>query len=156
MADPFTAWLRLMRAGWDMTRTGQRASEAISASGKVMSRRTDIIAAAMRSPWTGDYVELSRMLPEKIEAFSDAGTAMAEQWWSIQAAFTTEAVFLSGIFLRGRPLTLAELGDASTRTISLAVQSVERAVALGGSGLAPVHAKVTANARRLRKGPSGA
>ena len=153
MLDPFTAWSRLMSTAWDMSRTGQRASEAISASGHVMSQRTDIIASAMRSPLTGDYAELSKMFPEKVEAFSKSGMAMAKEWWSMQSAFMAEAQHLGGFFLRGRPLTPTEAGELSSRSATFFLRYVERAAQLGGLGLAPLHATVTANSRRLRKRP---
>lgn len=153
MLDPFTAWSRLMSAASEISRTGQRASEAITASSDVVSKRTDLIAAAMCSPLTGDYAEFSKMVPEKVEAFSKAGSAMAHEWWSMQSAFMTEMQHLGGLFLRGRPPTLGELAELSSRTTTYFVRNVERVAQFGGRGLAPVHATVTANSRRLGKRP---
>jgi len=151
MLDPFTAWTRLMSAAFDLGRTGQNASATIAASQDVIARRTDIVAAAMRSPMTGDYAELARMVPEKVEAFSKGGVAMAGEWWSMQAAFMAEAQHLGGLMMRGRPPSVAEFSELSSRTMSYAVHSVERAARFGSLGLSPVHAAATANARRLRR-----
>jgi hypothetical protein len=153
MLDPFTAWSRLMSAAWDMSRTSQRASEAMTASNDVFSKRTDMIAAAMRSPLTGDYAELSKMVPEKVEAFSKSGSAMAREWWSMQSALLAEMQHFGGFFLRDRPPSMAELTELSARSTTYFLRSVERVAQFGGLGLAPVHATVTANSRRLRKQP---
>lgn len=151
MLNPFTAWTRLMSAGMDLSRTGQDVSATLTASGEVIARRTDMMAAAMRSPLTGDYAELAKMVPEKIDAFSKGGAAMATEWWSMQAAFMTEAQHMGGMMMRGRPPSIAELAELSSRNMSYAVRSVERAARWGGLGLSPVHAAATANARRLKR-----
>lgn len=151
MLDPFTAWTRLLSAAFDLGRIGQNASATITASQDVIARRTDIMAAAMRSPMTGDYAELARMVPEKVEAFSKGSAAMANEWWSMQAAFMTEAQHLGGLMMRGRAPSIAELAELSSRGLSYAVHSIERAARFGSLGLSPVHAAATANARRLKR-----
>lgn len=152
MLDPFTAWSRLMSAAFDMSQTSRNASATLAASHDVIARRSDMMAAAMRSPLTGDYVELAKMVPEKIEAFSKGSAAMASEWWSMQAAFMSEAQHLGGMMMRGRPPSMTELAELSSRSVSYVVHSVERAARIGGLGLTPVHAAATANARRLKRG----
>lgn len=151
MLDPFTSWTRLMSAAFDLSQAGLKASATITASHEVIARRTDMMAAALRSPLTADYAELARMAPEKIEAFSKGGGAMISEWWSMQAAFLTEAQNLGRLMMRGRPPSIAELAELSSRGMSYAVHSTERAARFGGLGLSPVHAAATANARRLKR-----
>jgi hypothetical protein len=147
MLDPFTAWMRLTDAWLDLSRTGVRAAETLSASHDVVRDRTDIIDAAMRNPLRGDYAELSRMVPEKLDAFSKAGTAVAGELWSMQAAFASEMQHLWLMALRGHAPGLADV----ERSASFALRTVERTAGLGRAGLAPIHKQATANARRLKR-----
>lgn len=151
MLDPFTAWTRLMSAAFDLSRTGLKASATIAASQDVIARRTDILAAAARSPLTADYGEMARMMPEKVEAFSKGGAAMISELWSMQAALMAEGQHLAALMMRGRPPTLSELAELSGRSLDHGVRTVERAARLGSRGLMPVHATATANARRLKR-----
>lgn len=151
MLDPFTAWTRLMYAAFDLSRLGLNASATITASQDVIARRTDIMAAAVRSPLTADYAEMARMMPEKVAAFSKSGAAMISELWSMQAASMAEGQHLAALMMRGRPLTLSELTALSGRSLDHGVRTVERAARLGSRGLVPVHAAATANARRLKR-----
>lgn len=151
MLNPFTTWLRLSDAWLDMSRTGLRAVETMAASQEVVRDRTDIIDTAMRNPMRGDYAELSRMVPEKVDAFSKSGTAVATELWSMQTAFLAEMQHLWGMALRGRAPSLTEID----RSASFAVRTVERTAQLGGVGLAPIHKQATANARRLKRTRKG-
>jgi len=45
---------------------------------------------------------------------------------------------------------MAELSTLASRNTALALRTFERASAIGGKGLAPIHASATANARRLK------
>ena len=151
MIDPFTAWMRLATAGFDISRTGHRASDLMQASGEVVQKRSGMMAAAMRSPVDGNYVELAKMVPEKVEAFSSAGIAIARQCWAMQAAFLAEAQHLGALFARGRAPSMAELIELAARTTAYVVTSAENMARLGAVGLAPVHRTATANARRLKR-----
>ncbi|MGH6615081.1 hypothetical protein [Sphingomonas sp.] len=151
MSDPFSSWLRLASIWTDMSRTGLRAMETLAASNSVVERRTDMIDTAMRNPLAGDYAEFSRMIPEKVDAFSKSGLAMANEWWSMQSALLTEVQAFWGIALRGRAPTLAEMSTAGSRATSYALSTAERSAKLGALGLAPIHKQATANARRLKR-----
>lgn len=77
MFDAMAGWSRYFSAGSAMSKTGILAAETINGAGRVVTARSSIIGNAVRSPWTADYAELGRMLPEKIEALSRAGSAAA-------------------------------------------------------------------------------
>ena len=150
MLDPLTFYARMMSAVGDMAGTAQRTTEILSASGEVIARRTAMMAKAARSPLEGDYVELSRMMPEKVDAFTQAGIAMANDWWTMQSALLTGAQQFGAMAMKGRAPSMAELSTLASRNTALALRTFERASAIGGKGLAPIHASATANARRLK------
>lgn len=154
MLDPFTTWSRLVAAATGASRTGQQVTETLLAAQRVIDRRTDIIRNAARSPLDADYAELARMVPEKVEAFSTALSAMANEWWAMQAAIASETAHLFKILLRGRPPTPAEWVTLTSRNMAHGMMMLERSVALGANAIAPIHARATANDRRLGKGRS--
>ncbi len=149
MIDPFSAWLRLMDAAAGMARTGSRASETLSASNDVIAKRSAIISSAMAVPLTADYAEISRIVPEKIEAFSRSGLAVLKEWTAINAALLAEAQHLGTMAMRGRWPTMGEVATQASRNASFAVAMTERTARLGAVALAPIHTAVAANARRL-------
>lgn len=147
MFDPFTTWTRMLGAASSAASTGRRVSETLTAAQEVIAKRTDM----MQSPLTADYVELGRMIPEKIEAFSRAGAAVASGWWAMQAECIVEAQHIAALAMRGRPPSLEEWGTLGTRNAAHMVRMVEKSVELGASAVAPIHRSATGNARRLRK-----
>jgi hypothetical protein len=151
MFDAFTAWSRLMSAGFEMGRMGFRVADTMAASNSVIARRSDVIGAAMRNPGKADYAELGRMVPEKVEAFSRSGSAVVSEYWSMQTALFREMQNIGAMVMRGRLPTPGEVDALSSRGSAYAVGAIEQAVAMGGAALAPVHARATANARRLRR-----
>ncbi|MFV3131966.1 hypothetical protein [Niveispirillum sp. KHB5.9] len=151
MFDPFSNWSRLMAASLSMTGTGVRAMETLGAANAVIAARTPIIDAAMRSPLTGDHVELALMVPEKVEAFSSAGSAMVTAWWEAQSLWVGHMQHLGAMALRGRMPTAVEAADLANRMAGLTLDGIEAATRLGSTALAPVHRKATANARRLKR-----
>ncbi|WP_439532517.1 hypothetical protein [Polymorphobacter sp.] len=151
MLNAFTLWIRMMDATLEMSRTGQRVSETLGASHDVIDARSGMIRTALASPLEADHVELARMVPEKIAAFSQAGTAIATQWWAIQADLLTQAHQLGTMALKGRPPTASELKAMTARNIAHGTRAIERSVALGAGAVKPVHARATSNARRLKR-----
>jgi hypothetical protein len=150
MIDPFTFYSRMMSAAFDMAATAQRTTEMLTASQEVIAKRTTMMGEAVRSPVNGDYTELGRMVPEKIDAFAKAGAAMSGDWWAIQSAMMSEARAIGLMAIKGQAPTFTELSAMSTRNANLALRTFERASAIGGKGLRPIHASATANAKRLR------
>lgn len=150
MLDPFTFWTRTMSAALDMSKTGMRAAETMQASNDVIAARSGTIRDAIGSPLTADYGELSRMAPEKAEAFSKAGVAILNQSWGMYNAWLTEAQNVGAMMLRGRAPTFAELPGFWSRGAAYALRSMEDGAKLWRVALAPVHKTATQNARRLR------
>ncbi|WP_231923302.1 hypothetical protein [Sphingobium cloacae] len=140
-----------MDSALELARAGHRTAETIAASQDVIEARSDLIRTALRSPLEADYHELALMVPEKVEAFSKAGSAIVGQWWAIHADALTQAQHLGAMAFRGRPPTAAEWNAMTARTIAHGVRALERSVALGAGAVKPVHARATANARRLKR-----
>lgn len=151
MFNAFDAWSRMMTAGWAMTETSMRMVETMGAANQVVTARSAMIGSAIRSPLTGDHRELGRMVPEKVDAFSRAGSATVAAWWTAQSVWAGEMQHLAAMAMRGRVPTSAELTALGDRMATVGLQSVEAAARLGSATLAPVHRKATANARRLNR-----
>jgi hypothetical protein len=149
--DPFRFYARLYSAAADMARSGQRAAETLAASGDVVAKRSVMMKAAASAPLAADYAELNRMVPEKVEAFAQAGSAMVSGWGALQSTVAAHMQQLGAMALRGRPPTVAELIALSSRNMEFAVSLTEHFSAAGGKGLRPIHARATANARRLKR-----
>lgn len=147
MLNPFTFWTRMMDTTVELSRMGQRVSETLIASHDVIGIRSDMIRTAINSPLEADHGELARMVPEKVEAFSQAGSAIATEWWAMQADMLTQAQQFGAMALKGRTPTAAEWAKIAARNM----EHVERSVALGARAVKPVHARATANARRLKR-----
>ncbi len=152
MLNPFTFYSRIASAAFDMASTAVRASEMLGASQEVIAKRSSMIGVAGRYPLEGDYVELGKMVPEKIDAFSKAGAAMAGDWWVMQTAAITESQKLARMAMSGRIPTLAEWTALAEHNAAFGLKSFERVVAASAKGLRPIHAAATANAKRLRRG----
>ncbi len=150
MFDPFTLYSRMVSSAFDMVETAQRGAETLIASQEVIAKRTTMMRDAARSPLDGNYTELGKMFPEKVEAFGKAGTAMANDWWAFQSSLFAEAQHMGAMVMKGRAPTVGELSALSTRNAAFAMRAFERASALGSTGLRPIHASATANARRLK------
>ncbi len=150
MFDPFAYHRRLVAAALSMTTIAQRSSEMASASHHVIAKRSEMMAAAARSPIDGNYAELARMVPEKLDAFTRAGAAVASDWWAIQMSLIDEARHFGALAMKGRAPTFAELSASASRTAEFLLWTFERMSAIGGAGLHPIHATVTANAKRLK------
>ena len=146
MTSPFDLWLGLWKSGARATQTSLRFAEMMSASSEVINTRCGTIANAMRDPLNGDYRELERMVPEKVEAFSRAGAVMWTDVGALQAGAFAAWSQGAALMLSGRPSTMAEAATAWTRSAAM----IERSLDMGGKALAPIHRQATANARRLR------
>lgn len=149
MFDAFAQRNRLLAAGASIRTTSVRAAETFSGAKKVFAARSAIIGEAMHSPWTADHAELGRMIPEKIDTLSRAGSAAATILWDSETAWMKHFQHLCTMAMRGRLPTAAEIGDLGERGATLMLQSIEATTMLAAASLAPVHRQVATNVRRL-------
>lgn len=145
--NAWSAWADLWSSGMRMAQTGITMTETMHASGEVIDSRVRTMAEAAVDPLGGDYVELGRMIPEKVEAFTRAGATAFGDLVAMQAAAMANYQQMASIAMKGRAPTLAEAEAMWTRSCGIA----ERAMDSTGRALAPVHRRVTANAKRLRR-----
>lgn len=136
MFDPITIWSRMTSAAMAAGNIASRTNTAHDAA------RMEVTKPTLRLPLSGDYVELSQMVPKQIDALVKAGAAASGEWWSIQLAFLTQAQCLGEMIMRGRPPTFDQLSSLSTRNTAYALQTMDHLLALAGNALAPVDRRV--------------
>jgi hypothetical protein len=111
--------------------TSLRMFETMAAVPAVLNARMPMIGAAAFDPLHGNWPELHRMVAEKTQAFVKASLSVARDMRAIQSEM-----------LQPNP-------SASSAALSSA-RIQYHAVGAAGRALAPLHAAVTANARRLQ------
>lgn len=132
---------------WDMWAaqwaTARRIGETMHAANDVIGSRLGTISAAARNPIDGDYAELATMVTEKVEALARIGASLADDMLAIQAE------------------TIAAIGEIAVpgaqgvhRLTIRSARITDHMLGAAGRAFAPVHARATANARRLRRPPS--
>ena len=146
----------------DVATSHGKHGELALASGGVVARRMALGAAAMVDPLNADHAEFALMIPEKAEAFSDAGAALAQQSGVVARQMARFAANELALGMRAAlamaacrtPADLAAahgrfveawLGRALSQSIELAAMAVRSQAVV----MAPVHSAATANARRL-------
>lgn len=151
MLDPLTYWSRMMGVSLDMAQTAIRAGQTVSASGKVIDKRTGMMRAAMTDPLHTNHAELGRMVPEKIAAFSSAGTALVDGWLTWNRAVMAETQKVAAMAMRGRAPMPIEWMALASRSNAFALKASERGARVSAATLKPVHAKAVSNATRLSR-----
>ena len=153
LGNPFLAWTDL---AW-------KIGEMSMASAQVIAHRTTRMAAGGPRPSARDRQEFTRMGHEKIEAGTESAQAIAAHLMRMNLALgarmfrhmvTGTAALMSLAGSRSfqqsiaRQAKLAQVVWRSTTSVSQLSDSTAR---LAGRGLKPIHARATANARRLGK-----
>ena len=134
-----------------MAETGRRAGETSLAAHDVIGHRATLMREALHQPLSADHRELSRMVPEKVAAFSAAGGVAVEAWWEMQSIVAAQAQMIGTAMLAGRGPDVAELGRLRRRSAARAMRLAEGVVAAGCAMLDPIHATASGNARRLTR-----
>ena len=117
-----------------------QAAELAFAVPQVMAHRLGRLALAGANPSSRDRREFTRMGSEKSAAFVESWVAMAGTAWRIQLDF-----WLSCWGLGFSPW----LGRAGGRRVNQVTEAQRATTAILASGLAPVHKRAVANAKRL-------
>ncbi|HEY4957040.1 MAG TPA: polyhydroxyalkanoate granule-associated phasin [Caldimonas sp.] len=119
-----------------------QTSELATAVPQVMAHRLARMAIAGPKLSDRDRKEFARMFAEKNSAFSESWNAMAQQALRSNQALTAS---LARSFRAAPSLRNKAPGSA------LALQLHNAALGVFGKGLAPVHRKAMANAKRLAR-----
>ncbi len=118
-----------------------QAAELSLAVPQVVAHRVARMAVAGHAPSARDRKEFALMLAEKKDAFGESWNAMAQQ--AVRANQSLAVSFMDSLWapsLRGKASTTA-----------LATQLHHAALGVLGKGMAPVHRKAVANAKRLAR-----
>jgi hypothetical protein len=152
-ANPMLVWTGL---AW-------KTAEMLMASAQVIGHRTGRLAVAGVQPSARDRREFALMGQEKVEAASESAQAMATQLMvmnvqlglrSFQHLMTLSAAVMSLASSRTAGQSIARHGDlvrAMTDSAATASSISTTALHLAHDGLRPIHARATANARRLSR-----
>ena len=144
------------------THNANSSNELAIAAGEVIARRVALGVAAAFDPMQADYAEFGRMLPEKMQAFSAAGTIMLEQ--SSQAGWEITRLASDEVMTTARaareltdcwgPAAFAEaqnrlarewLNRATSNFFTMGMLALTAQAA----AMAPIHQTVVGNAERL-------
>lgn len=153
---------RIRRSVTTAAKTSMKSAALATAAGQVVARRAALSMAALKDPIRTDHRELSRIIPEKINALNSAALGIALQTGELARRIVrhsgTEAVIFSrsmGALARCRtPASVAALqGELATawffRSMSHAIALNELCMRTWGGIVAPMHQVVMSNARRL-------
>lgn len=127
-------------------RLGSQWAETMLATQRVIAARLPTIASAMQNPMAADHAELGLMVSEKVGAFRSSGEAVTSAGAVVRRAADANARAL-GRMAGGGMLWPADWMRLAEGNIAAA----SAMAALPAATLAPVHKKVTANDRRLRR-----
>lgn len=151
--NPFLVWAELA------VTTG----EMMLASATVIAERTRRMSAAGAKPSARDRRELGVMRDEKIKAAGQAAQAMATQFLTMDPlvwvrAYQQMVAVATAITSLAASRTLNQLIERQARLMRALSESMAPMFALSEAtarlvqrGLTPIHARATANARRLSK-----
>jgi hypothetical protein len=146
------SWAELTKASLDLVQTSFRTVEMLTASRTVIASRMGSMAGAARNPWGGDHVELARMVPEKVSAFSDAAHSLSKHWSAVFVLASEHVSQANSIIFGGRFQSPAELCQMSSKATALATNMIASTLESGSVALAPIHRQATSNAKRLSPG----
>lgn len=132
-----------------MTSSSRRGSRSLAiqtaelalAAPQVVAHRLTRMALAGHTPSARDRKEFHQMGAEKIAAFQESWMAMYLQAWRVQ-----QQMMLSAMQSFWMPWGRA--GGSSTNALA---QWQKAAVGIMGQGMAPVHRRAVANAKRLNR-----
>jgi hypothetical protein len=146
------------------TENARCSGDIAIATTQVIGKRVALGVAATINPLWADRAEFSRMIPEKVEAFSTAGMIMLKQsgqagrrmMRSASDEVTTTVcatIEMTGCFspaaLAGAQTRFARAWFARASSIWIAMGT--QAFAVQAAAMAPIRQAVVANAERLRR-----
>lgn len=138
-----------------------KTGELMMASAQVIGHRTARMALAGPTPGARDRREFARMGEEKLEAGAQSGQAMATHLMTVNPhsgarAFSSMLRCSAALMMLATSRTPAQLIARQAALARALGQSAahfadvsENATRLAHRGLQPIHAKATANAKRL-------
>lgn len=148
----------LQRAGSNAVKSGEIGVAAL----QVIAKRMNLGVAATIDPTNADHAEFGRMLPEKAEAFSQAGLnwvrSSGEIGTHINRVLEVEMVTLAKamVAMSGCTTTAGVMAIQSRLVADWMTRAFSHSLTLGvlamksqSAAMAPIHRTVTGNVRRL-------
>jgi len=165
LARTTRALTKLTAAGADLADAAFKIGESAVAAGTVIGHRVALGAQAMHDPFNADSGEFTRMSTEKVAAFTASSQAVLSECQSMQREMVNFTIGQAAGYFRAAWDVVTSLSpdqalaaqrrwavESLARANSHAMKLAERSAAMSGLALAPVHATVTDNARRLSGG----
>ena len=134
----------MKKTGRSALRIGMQAAELMFAAPPVVAHRMGRMRAAGAAPSARDQREFQRMGTEKMAAFGESWNQMALE--VLKANQQMAQAWMSAWWFPVRAPSVAAARRSLTRA---AAQMQSSALRVMSSGLAPVHRRATANAKRL-------
>jgi len=142
-----TALQRTLQCAFDVAEVTLKQGEVAVAAGAVIAARMKI--AVQHDPLRAAEPELQRIVPEKLHAFSDAGSAVVAQWWRLNGDVGEYLLYLTRRMTTLQPSAPADVVEFIDRSAAHGALLAGSAAGLTAAALAPLHLTVTRNARRL-------
>ena len=140
---------RTLQSAFDVAEVTLTQVEMVLAAGAVVGARMKI---ALQPDSLGAAAsELQRIVPEKLQAFSDAGAAVVAEWWRLNRDAGEYLLYLTRGTNTVRPPAPEDLVEFVDRTSAHCALLAGSAAGLTVAALAPFHMTVTRNARRLAR-----
>jgi hypothetical protein len=124
----------------------QQAAELMLAAPQVAAHRLMRMATTVGPPSAADQKEMQLMGAEKMDAFAESWNAMALEAIRLQQHYA-----LSLVQSYVAPWAFATRTTPTPTMMNAAAQWREGTLSVANKGLAPVHRRAVANAKRLRK-----
>lgn len=144
-----TALQRTLQGALDVAEVTRTQGEMALAAGAVIGARMTIAALVQQDPLNAAASELQRIVPEKLQAFSEAGAAVVAEWWRLNRDIGEYLLYLARSMTTVRPPAPADVLEFADRTTAHGALLAGSAAAAAVVALAPIHKTVTRNARRL-------
>jgi hypothetical protein len=111
-----------------------------------------MMVEAARDPRTANYAEFARLLPEKVTAMQQAGTALLDEWWSLRGDIGDFTTYVARVMTEDWPPSPRDVAELMERTFSHGTRMAATAIDVARVMLVPFHGCATSNASRYRIG----
>jgi hypothetical protein len=140
---------RTLQSAFDLAHVTLTQGEMALAAGAVVGARMKI--TVQPESLGAAASELQRIVPEKLQAFSDAGAAVAAEWWRLNRDAGEYFFYLTRGMTTVQPPTPADVVEFLDRMTAYGALLAGSAAGLTAAALGPFHMTVTRNARRLAR-----
>ncbi|HVT27438.1 MAG TPA: hypothetical protein VHE81_05410 [Lacipirellulaceae bacterium] len=147
-----TAVARAIQAGADFAELSAKAGEMIVAANAVIGERVAMMVEAARDPRTANYIEFARMLPEKVTAMQQAGSALLDECWSVRGDIGDYMTYVARMMTGNWPPSPCDVAELMEQTSVYGTRMAAAAIDVVSVMLVPFHGCATSNACDYRIG----